>query len=221
MAADGKDNFSANGALFIAKDDQIVTWCRKHKKRFEPETTDWMLAVLANFPGVFVDCGASTGWFSVAFAKLGHTVHAFEPNPAVIKRLRDNIAMNDVSVLVHEVAASDRPGLATFWHNPNVSLTSGGSIEHATCRNPEKYMVQRVTLDAALGATKPALIKIDVEGHEQAVLRGAKAIIAEHRPHLVLEANTPDHVIAVGKWCEQNMYRRRLVDERNILCTPE
>ena len=212
----------ANGARFAAKDDMIIAWCRRERKAFEPETTAWMFDRMAERGGWFVDIGAGTGWFAIPMAMRGHDVVAFEPNPAVFTRLIENCTMNGVSFPVVPGAASDRDGMTTFWRNPAVRLTSGGSIEAATCARPEAIEVATVTADEILSACKSvALVKVDVEGHEMAVLRGAAQTIAEHRPHLVLEANTAAHREQLAAWLEAESYEWRQADERNLLCSPQ
>jgi len=65
-----------------------------------------------------------------------------------------------------------------------------------------------------------SLLKIDVEGHETAVLKGAERLIAVSRPSIVLEANTPRHEKALAGWCAANDYTYVIADERNMLCSP-
>jgi len=207
--------YEANGARFIAKDDMIVRWCRETGQPFEPETTEFIFGAT----GTFVDVGASTGWFSIPMALRGHKVEAFEPNPAVFRRLSDNADLNGAVIAMHHAAASDKGDSVTMWINPAVPLTSGGSIERATCARPKRIEVQAVRLDDALSGDV-SLIKIDVEGHEMAVLRGAEKTVERCRPHLVLEANTPDHCAALALWLDAHGYSWRRADHRNMLCSP-
>lgn len=197
----------------------IVAWEQREGRRFEPDTTAWMIEAVAKADGLFVDVGASTGWFAVAFAKMGHEVVAFEPNPNALGRLRQNMALNDVTFRVIEAAASNNAGTAIMYHNPMVPLTSGASIEAPTCARPARWMVPTVRIDDEVTAPV-ALMKIDVEGHELAVLAGAAGIIAAHRPHLMLEANTPNHVRALSAWLDNNGYDWVEADDRNMLCSP-
>lgn len=214
-------SFEANGARFIAENDMIVRWCRKEQRPFEPETTAFIFDVMKD-GGQFVDVGAATGWFSIPLALRGCRSVAFEPNCRVFDRLKANIALNEVEALVEAmpVAVSNTMGTATFWHNPDVPLTSGGSIEAPTCRRPLQETVRTVTLDMALVGLVAKLIKIDVEGHERLVLDGARRVIAEHRPHLVLEANTPAAHDILAAWLDENGYTWTAADERNMLCRP-
>lgn len=214
--------FEANGARFLAAQDMIVSWIRRTKREFEPETTHFIFDTLAERGGVYLDVGASTGWFAIPAALRGHDVIALEPNVRVYFRLKENGDLNGVPwdrLRIMPMAASAEAGRAVFYHNPDVPLTSGGSIERPTCSRPLREEVDTVPLDSL--TTQPVgLIKIDVEGHELGVLAGASRIINSDRPHLVLEANDVEHKAALAEWLEQNRYSWRGADERNMLCTP-
>jgi FkbM family methyltransferase len=206
-------------ARWIAQDDMIVGWLRQTRLAFEPETTPWMLDQMPRRPGAFVDVGASTGWFSVPFAKRGYKVIAFECNARSAARLRANCELNGVAITLFESAASDHAGPVTFTHNPRLPLTSGGSLEHVAV-NRASETVMAIRLDDAIHEPV-SLLKIDVEGHEAKVLAGAARVITESRPAMVLEANTLAHLRALTDWCEANDYTWTFADERNLLCLPQ
>lgn len=216
------DTFEANGARFIAADDMIVKWCRKNRREFEPETTAFIFAVLKEHGGAFVDVGASTGWFSIPAALRGADVVSVECNPRVFARLGENIGLNEGAgerIVSYCAAASRRSGEATFFSNPALPLTSGGSIQAATCAGPIRETVTTVTLDS-LSLAGVSLMKIDVEGHELAALDGAAELIKESRPALVLEANTRSHREQLEHWLTLNGYDWEAADQRNMLCRP-
>lgn len=214
------DIHEANGARFIAQDDMIVRWERKERRKFEPETTIWLFHELEQRQGLFVDVGAATGWFSIPAALRGHEVLALEPNPAVWARLQENIALNGAFLECLNVAASAGVGQATFYRNPRVPLTSGGSIQAPTCHAPERLSVPTLPLDQVCFGRDVALIKIDVEGHEMSVLAGAEETINHCRPLLMLEANTAEHRDELAAWLKAHRYVWRQADERNMLCAP-
>lgn len=206
-------------ASWYSADDQIIRWLRQHPgRKFEPATTPWMLEQIAR-PGAYVDVGASTGWFAIPFAKRGKKVIAFECNARSVQRLKDNCALNGVEIILHEAAASDRDGSITFSHNPRLPLTSGGSVEHVAA-NRAREVVPCVQLDSVIDEPV-GFIKIDVEGHERAVLTGAERLVEEWRPALMLEANTGTHERLLADWLDARGYTYCKADDRNMLCLPK
>ena len=206
------------GATWIAADDMIIRWIRQTRQSFEPHTTPWMLEQIEQRAGAYVDVGASTGWFAVPFAMRGREVIAFECNPRAIQRLKDNCALNNVSITLFENAASNKAGPVTFTHNPRWPLTSGGSLERVAA-NKASETVTAVRLDDVIDAPV-ALLKIDVEGHEISVLEGAERLIAASRPAMVLEANTSHHKDMLAAWLDAHDYGYSVSDKRNLLCLP-
>jgi FkbM family methyltransferase len=172
--------------------------------RSEYEATIWLgleerveLAALPSLlrPGdTFVDCGANLGLWTLSAAPLvgnrGRVI-AFEPNPETFRRLREHARPYAERIQVHHAAVSDQRGVVRFdlgsFHNLS-RVAPMGSVE-----------VPATTLDEALGHP-PAGVKIDVEGHELAVLRGAAKALAA-RPWLVVEFNV-DHALSrrLGDW---------------------
>lgn len=210
----------ANGATFIAKDDMIVRWLRQGNGPFEPETTRWLFDALHERAGLYLDVGASTGWFAIPVAMRGREVVAVECNPRVLKRLRENAALNEVDLEIYAVAASDAEGEAQFRHNPAWPLTSGGSLEPNIGGHRAREIVRTQTLDHLVAARDVALIKMDVEGHEIPALEGALLTITRSRPFMILEANTPTHEEALAAFLRQVRYTYFKADERNMLCSP-
>ncbi len=119
---------------------------------------------------VFVDVGANVGSYTILAALLGARVVAVEPIPETFDRLIENVRLNGMesAVTAHRVGLSDRSGTLRF-------TTDQGTINHvmAETESLAGTDVAVVTLDSILTDVSPALIKIDVEGHELAVLNGA------------------------------------------------
>ncbi len=143
-------------------------------------------------PGdVVVDAGANCGIYTVACAKLvgpEGKVIAFEPGAEVRQVVAKNIELNQLAnVRLHAEALSDRTGTANLFHH-------GGPVAYslAEAGDAASEQVPIITLDAALERAEVSrldLIKMDVEGAEELVLRGASRALAEYRPIVLFELN--------------------------------
>jgi FkbM family methyltransferase len=153
---------------------------------WEPEVL-W-LKKIGPCRGMAVDAGANKGFYSLALSRLYSKVVAFEPNKHIAASL---IAAELPRVEIVHVGLSSRNGVATFYipsfHEK--SLPGWGSLDEHNCPDAtamEKQMISLRTLDSyrfkGLG-----FVKIDVEGHEVKVLRGAVETIQRERPHLLVE----------------------------------
>jgi len=126
-------------------------------------------------PGVYVDVGAGIGTHCIYFAMLcgAKHVYALEPLSVNFERLNRNLALNQLGrrVMPMRVAASDRPG--------EMQLTMGRYSEAVRTDRLDNLISERVSV-----------IKIDVEGMEPEVLRGATRILLVDRPRVFAEACT-------------------------------
>ena len=132
------------------------------------------------------DVGANIGYFSLLLARCtapGGTVVAFEAHPENAARARRNVTLNglDATVVVEEAAVAERRGTAVLHSGPTTtefSIVGGGGDE---------LSVPTVSLDDYFAGTRLDLVKIDVEGAEELVLRGMTRLLAEERPTLLIE----------------------------------
>ncbi len=160
----------------------------------DPRANDLRRCVALVRPGtMFIDVGASVGDFSLAAnRRIGRDgmVLAFEANPEVYQDLVMSTLSARVTAL--NLAASDRSGWATLQvpHDAHgTTMRARSSLEqHSASSHYSTYRVRTVRIDD-LVSDKPIVsaIKIDVEGHELAVLRGAEETLESHRPALVVE----------------------------------
>ena len=138
--------------------------------------------------GVLIDIGANVGSVSLLVADRIDGAILFEPNPVAAARARENLAINNLSFDVHELAVSDIQGTVEFEDaggaNPCNRTVIGFESKIRT------RTVSRVTLDEFLSrrAVTSAIsaVKIDVEGHENAVIRGMKQLLKHERPRLIM-----------------------------------
>lgn len=152
-------------------------------------------ALLAHVPegGIFFDVGSYFGYYALLAARRGAEVHAFEPSPPNFAHLYEHAALNPWARLhCHRIALSDEVGRAAF---ALASDDNRGTGHLVTPGSGEAYSeIQATTLDAFVDAKKIgriAALKIDVEGAELRVLRGAENTLRRDRPVLLVEVNEP------------------------------
>jgi FkbM family methyltransferase len=148
----------------------------------EPHTVAFLQRIVTSDMAC-IDVGANIGYFSVLLARQARYVHAFEPTPALVQRIRDNAALNGLAnLVVHPVAVSDRLGEVALHLSPDDPEANSLYGDGPT------VTVSMTTLDAC-DLPRIGLIKIDCEGSERAVIRGAAGLISRDRPLLIFECN--------------------------------
>jgi FkbM family methyltransferase len=139
-----------------------------------------------------VDVGANVGVHTVRLARLvgpvGEVI-AIEADPDLVQRTNRNIALNDLAnVRLIGAAASERAGeMRLFRPGPHDTNRARASLLHHPYLTGITTTVPVVTVDDVCAGEAVSLIKIDVEGHEAAVVRGAADTIARHAPSVVFE----------------------------------
>lgn len=140
------------------------------------------------------DVGAHIGGLTTLFSKLvgdSGAVHAFEPTAAAFNQLRAALAGESVSnVFASECAVSDRPGIVRLhcYEGPFQAFNTMAVrplADYGVDAGPVRLdKTEATTLDLYCSAslvTRIDLLKIDVEGAELQVLRGAEAMLAARR----------------------------------------
>ncbi|MEU6193005.1 FkbM family methyltransferase [Streptomyces sp. NPDC047061] len=158
---------------------------------YEPGTlATW--SRLAARSSTIADVGAHVGYFSMiaAHANPKAKVHSFEPVDQIHARLSVNVRSNGVqNIKLHQAGVSSEPGWADISVRFSGNLLSTGStLEGVAAPDAQHKRIQLLTLDEVFAETKLDLVKIDVEGHEMSVLRGARQVLKRDRPTLVMEA---------------------------------
>jgi len=169
------------------------------REYYEPE-----LAILEEVlsPGkTFVDAGANVGIYTLAASRMvGETgsVIAFEPSIQSLPALRKNIALNHLTnVVAFPVALSHVTGTAKLYHGPNPSLNSLGK-EIAWPEDTEEITTE--TLDDIFERASidhVDVIKVDVQGAEELVLRGAHKLLTSMHPTIIFEI-FPEGTVPLG-----------------------
>jgi len=180
--------------LLDPRDDVSRTILVSLGGRWEPEV--WQ-AIARGLPvgGVMLDVGAYIGYDSLkASVRVGPAgrVVAFEPNPITLPILTANVTESGASnVIVQPIACTDSEQTLTFF-DATPGGNSGSSSLSQKNAGPvaRQYTVRGRPIDdvmAELGLTRVDVIKIDVEGAELMVLRGAAQTIRRFHPKLVVE----------------------------------
>ncbi|WP_334163956.1 FkbM family methyltransferase [Phenylobacterium sp.] len=175
--------------VYVAPDSQL---------HYLKPGTAWLDADLLEWAARFVekddvvwDIGANVGIFGAAAAGRGGRVMAVEPDPFLANCLLRTRAANPFDFEVLAAAVSDKPGVAPL------EIASGGRASNSLStyagkrgqfgKSVGRVLVPTVTLDSLLEFSRPAVVKIDVEGAELDVLAGATRVLKEVRPRWFIE----------------------------------
>jgi FkbM family methyltransferase len=165
-----------------------------------------------------IDIGANTGIYSLTAAALAPNaqITAFEPLARIADRLSFNAALNDFSINVVRRGVSDRTGSRAIFD------TAGGPNYSASLEEPlantTSYTIDVTTIDHFVrnfDVRRPIdAVKIDVEKHEPAVIRGMRETIEADRPAILIEILNHEIGSEISELVRGNEYRYYRIDER-------
>jgi FkbM family methyltransferase len=204
-----ESNVDIGGRRYVMASDD--SYLEKLRGTFEPDMVGLFRAV-ASGSRTILDIGANIGCTAILFGGIADAVHAFEPSPTTFGFLRRNVERAGVAnVSLHNVGLGETPGRFTLTFAPSnraggfvsdqTQASSGHAVEDIEIRRLDDVM-------PSLDAPPVDFIKIDVEGFEAHVLRGASATLAASRPLLVLELN---------HWCLNAFQRTSIPDYFDLL----
>jgi len=143
---------------------------------------------------VVVEVGSNIGAHTLSLSKMvgeNGRVYAYEPQRIVFQTLCANMAINSIkNVECYQIAISSKDGSAFI---PNIDYTvrgNFGGIEADKAKTGEKVVMSR--LQDILEVPRLNFLKIDVEGMEFSVIKGAKKLIEKHQPVIYLENDRPN-----------------------------
>ncbi|MBL8200610.1 MAG: FkbM family methyltransferase [Chromatiales bacterium] len=176
--------------LYNRNDTVIGRSIEMYGEYFESE-----VKVFRRFVGagdVALDVGANIGTHTLALARLTGPrgfVYAFEPQRLVFQTLCANVALNSLTnVHCVNAAVGETPGMLRMSDpDPDQANNFGGAQVEMLAGAPQAPPVARVALDDFLDVGGLKLVKIDVEGMEAQVLRGARRTLDRFRPLLYVE----------------------------------
>ncbi len=146
-----------------------------------------------------VDVGVYRGVYTYKLAEKFKHVHSFEPNPLLYPYLKKNLKQIIPNITLYNYALSNKNeetdlkvpyrGKSLFKNNIEEIYQLGCATIHKNneFKNYDNYKVNCKKLDDILGDKEISFIKIDVEGHELNVIEGAKNIIKNNKPTLLVE----------------------------------
>ncbi len=138
---------------------------------------------------VFVDVGANVGSFTIlASAEIGAKSISVEPVPITYNQLLDNVKLNNISknTVLKNIGLSSIKGQLLFSNESNTTLNHVVEISDSE----KTIQVDVDTLDSIINDNQINLLKIDVEGFEYQVLKGAnKALTSESLKAIIIELN--------------------------------
>ncbi|MDW7690496.1 FkbM family methyltransferase [Flammeovirgaceae bacterium SG7u.111] len=141
---------------------------------------------------VCLDVGANIGFYTLNISKFRpkSTIHTFEPDPAVYAKLQRNCQINSVDnrVIHHPIALSDQISQQQFYRSDEAHYGCG-SLSFQPQYSAETIEIETCTLDHFLdehAIDQVDFIKIDIEGHELQMLKGAKKTLENKKVKYIL-----------------------------------
>lgn len=177
---------------------QLSYWYRAWRYRFRVDPAEIHYILSALRPGdTAVDIGCHKGgylyWMRRRVGQHGR-VYAFEPQPRLFEYLtKIQKQLNFSNVQLENMGLSSQTGSMSLHIPASSSGTSPGAtlnaVAEADSAGFHHHRVEVTTLDAYFHDRdiRPALLKIDVEGHELEVLKGGRALLDACRPRILME----------------------------------
>lgn len=171
--------------------DHFISSIIRNNQDWEGDQLDFIIQNIADTNRNMLDVGGDIGSYSVILSKYFNTVHCFEPHIDHYNIINHNIALNGITnVITYNSACSDAAGKCVMEtvHKNQVKKSDDGEVDV-------------VVLDDVI-EDPIHFLKIDVEGHEYEVLKGAEKLIKRSYPDIYLETH-PTIVADSTKNCEE------------------
>ena len=193
---------------------RLINNCTVACSQFEKE----MLPMLTNTK-VAIDIGENIGKHSIAMAKTGGKVFVVEPDISTLVLLRENVKINnlDDKIIIIPKACSFEPGVATFYRD--AIYPTSNSITVKKNDRMSEVLVKVDTVDNICKGLYVDLIKVDCEGGELNVLKGATQTITNSHPKIIFEAWDKKAADEILDYLKQNWNYNKIdqLDEFNYM----
>lgn len=180
------------GLRYAGNFTNYIDWMTFFYGAYERQYGLFMRKVLAqNKEPVFIDIGANIGQHSLMLATVCKEIHAFEPYDVVREKFNHQIERNQIkNIEVHAIGLGDQNEEVTFYEPTGTNQGMGSFLsDHSdTNKQYKKLPIRRADEYFETHAiNKVDLIKIDVEGLEDKVLKGMPRILSQYRPIVCME----------------------------------
>jgi FkbM family methyltransferase len=202
--------------MFLDTRDNAIFRYLRHRGNYEPICVGAMKSAVAHNPGsIFLDAGASYGFFTLAIAGTsapGTLIHAyaFEPDTRSSAALNKSIAANrfENRVTAKQVILGDEDGTARLFLSNRASTsnrtfkTAGPTVDVSGSVELPSMRIDTFLADVDV-CDKYIILKIDVEGNELRVLKGARETLKKCKGYVVLFEYYPVGIREVGQDSEE------------------
>lgn len=219
-----KKRLSLLFADVVTKNRDGIFFCKKHTSQiwgidtFKEQKSRKYFELIKK--GTFVDVGANVGRYSIMVANnlkgKGRLV-AIEPAPEVFETLKKNVKLNKINnaILVNTACFSKNKVLKFY-----ITKTLG---QHSLYGKGKNIKLKARKLDDILKEHKindVNLIKIDVEGAEFEVIKGASKTISGQKPMIIFESLEEERADKIKKFLEKKGYKIHQISNRNYFAEP-
>lgn len=182
------------GHRFVALKEPVFLQVR-YDKVYEKELSG-IISSFVSEGNIVADVGANFGWHSVSMAEIvgsEGSVYSYEPNPEMFEALTKNVRLNSFEnrTTLRNCAVGEVSGKGSLNADAGQSAIGYVSLEDSSGGEAD---VEIVSLDDELAehVGNVAFVKIDVEGFEPFVLKGAERLLSDSNPPVLMVEFSPD-----------------------------
>lgn len=189
--------------------DHIFNNIKRKKIFYEHDLLFHLYKIISKKKSTIIDIGANIGNHSIYFGKyLCNKVIAIEPSQMHSNILRKNLSANlsEHQYEVMQIAVGNEEGYANLVFPSDINL---GAAKIDTTSNNSNLKSEKVPikkLDNIINDINIFMLKIDVEGFEIDVLKGAENLIKNNLPHIIIEAHDDEHLNEIKQFLNTYNY---------------
>lgn len=203
----------------VSEEDHIYKYIVETGNFYEIDLLNYIHTLKASIcsnknKNIVFDVGANIGNHAIFLSSfIADHLIAIEPNAEVLPKLHRNLSKNITNYTLYEIAVGEKQGQGKMVVPKNMGNNVGAA---QVDMQSEDNDIEISTLDAIFSAWKKTekdpvsipLIKIDVEGMEPQVLKGAINIITEYKPHIIVEAPTKKELNEINDFLNPLAYKK-------------